>query len=322
MDDTILVTGASGFVGAHTGVRLAREGYRVRGVLHRRDPLLTIPGAEWCRPGTISEDTDWSDALHGIDVVVHAAARVHAPEESDKAAFYRVNKEGTLRLAGQASRAGVARFIFLSTVAVHGTGRIGEAINELSPVDPQNHYAESKLQAEQGLLEIARADGMEVVIIRPPLVYGANAPGNFTRLVRLVRTGLPLPLRAVSNRRSMVGIENLADFVTVCVRAGRAGNESFVVADEDALSTAELVSLIATGLGRRPRLFAVPLELLEWGARITGTSGAFEKLCGSFELDTRKARKLLDWISPVSAREGIVRAAKAGTSQLTEGSGR
>ena len=309
MSNSIVVTGAGGFVGGQVAERLARDGFLVRGALYRRGTTAQIPGVEWCHPGSIHEGAGWPGILSGADVVVHAAAKVHAPGTSDADDdYFRINTDGTLRLAEQALEAGVRRFVFLSTVKVHGEGRSDTAITELSPLDPQTHYAASKARAESGLIALAGRGAMDVVIVRPPIVYGPNGPGNFRRLVQLVKAGLPLPLGAVRNRRSLVSIDNLADLVATCVVAEQAANQCFIVADAEVLSTAELVGLIATALNRRAWIFSMPTGWLRWAARVVGAGREFEKLCGSFYVDTGKAREILSWRPPISAAEGVFRA--------------
>lgn len=307
MSARVLVTGASGFVGRAVTRRLLLEGIAVRGVV--RTPDAAIPeGAERALVPDIGATTDWGRALEDVDVVIHLAARVHVMRETsaDPLALFRaVNTAGTLNLARQAAQAGVRRLVFMSTVKVHGeAGRFRES----DPPAPADSYGRSKLEAETGLRAIAADTGLEVVILRPPLVYGPGVRANFASLMRAIERGIPLPLGAADNRRSLIALDNLADVVTVASRHPAAANETFLVSDDDDLSTPELVRRLASALGVRPRLFPVPPALLAAGAAMLGKRDVADRLLGSLTVDCTRAKHLLGWTPPVSVDEGLRRA--------------
>jgi nucleoside-diphosphate-sugar epimerase len=244
--------------------------------------------------------------------VVHTAARVHVMEggEFDPLTEYqRVNVQGTRRLAKQAVTAGVKRFVFISSIKVNG---------EITPPDqsfsseggatPQDPYGISKLEAELALYEIAKETDMEVVIIRPPLVYGPKVRANFQALMRVVGRGVPLPLGSINNRRSLVGLDNLVDFILICVKHPAAANQTFLVSDGEDMSTAELVRRMARAMGRPARLFPVPVWLLQLVAARLGKREVVQRLCSNLQVDISKARSLLGWEPPVSVDEGLRRA--------------
>lgn len=260
--------------------------------------------------GEINGHTDWSDALKGVDIIVHAAGRAHrvySSPKDDLESYRTVNTAASLNLARQAQTNGVGRFVFLSSIGVLGNVSRHPLREEDQP-RPQSAYAVSKLEAEAGLQTIAAENDLDVVIIRPPLVYGPGAPGNFARLVNLVKRGFPLPLKAIKNRRSLVGLDNLVDFVCLCMFHPAAANQIFHVSDDSDVSTPELVNLIAAAMGKSARLFSVPRPLLVAGAGLTGRKRTFESLCGNLQVDISRARRLLGWLPPCSLTSGIERA--------------
>jgi nucleoside-diphosphate-sugar epimerase len=264
--------------------------------------------------GDIGADTDWSDALINVGSVVHLAARVHLlhdPDPKPLAAYRAVNVDGTLNLARQAAAAGVKRFVFVSTVKVNGEySAPGSPFAESAAPCPQDAYGQSKLEAEQGLRQICAETGMEFVIIRPPLVYGPGVKANFAALMRAVQLGWPLALGAVSNRRSLVALDNLADFIVTCATHPKAANQTFMVSDGNDLSTTELVRGLARAASVPARLMPVPVWALEAGATLLGKRGEVRRLCGSLQVDISKARNLLGWTPPISVEEGLRRAVK------------
>ena len=266
--------------------------------------------------GNIDGTTYWSTALQGADAVIHLAARVHVMRDSAReplVEFHHVNTEGTLNLARQAAAAGVRRFIFLSTIGVNGNSTLhGKVFVPTDTPCPHDPYSLSKYEAENGLHSIAQSTGMEVVIIRPPLVYGANAPGNFGKLTRLVAKSLPLPLGSINNRRSLVGIDNLVDFIITCLEHPDAANETFLVSDGEDLSTPDLIRRMARAMNRPARLFPVPVWALQAGASLLGKGDAVQRLCGNLQVDISKSRILLGWNPPVSVDEGLRRAVGGG----------
>jgi len=308
---TILVTGASGFIGSALCRRLDADGAAVRGTLQRLGKSAAT--FEPIGIGPIDGSTDWSNALRGIEVVVHLAARVHVPHQSGRDAldaFAHVNVKGTLNLARQAQQAGVRRFVFLSSIGVNGASTATAAFAAEDPPRPHSPYALSKLEAEEGLRCLAEGGGLEVVIIRPPLVYGPGAPGNFGALLRWLQRGWPLPVGLVNkNRRSLVALDNLVDLIVTCSHHPGAANQTFLVCDGEDLSTRDLLCRMAAATGKPARLLPVPPDILRAVLRTLGRSEMYQSLCGSLQIDMRKTRQVLDWTPPVSVDEGLKRAA-------------
>ena len=297
----VLVTGANGFVGRHLVAMLAGEGWTVRcaqRTLTGNDKEVQI--------GTIGPDTDWRAALGGVEAVVHLAARVHHPNEADAAGLYRtINTEGTLRLANCAAEAGVRRFIYLSTVLVNGATTAGRGpFDEAGDLQPRGVYGLSKAAAETGLGSIAAKTGMPVTIIRPPLIYGAGAAGNFRLLARAVRAGVPLPFASINNRRAFLSVQNLSSFVARQLAAPGGKIETFLVADREQVSTPEFVRQIARALGTSARLVPGPEPLLRWLLKWSGRAEAGDSLIGSLEVDTSRALAT-GWRPPLSQAAGL-----------------
>jgi nucleoside-diphosphate-sugar epimerase len=244
-----------------------------------------------------------------VDVVVHTAARVHMMADTvadPLAEFRRVNVEVSLRLAREAAAVGVRRFVFISSVKVNGEASLaGQPFTEQDAVGPQDDYGISKMEAEQGLRQIAADTDMEVVIIRPPLVYGSGVRANFAALMRAVQRGWPLPLGAVQNKRSLVALDNLVDFIITCINHPQAANQTFLVSDGQDLSTTDLVRGMAHAAGVPARLLPVPVGALQAGATLLGKGDAVQRLCGNLQVDISKARSLLGWAPPVSVEEGL-----------------
>lgn len=310
---TTLVTGANGFVGSALCARLRRDGVSVLGAVR----ALSSPpdGAETVVIGSLSSETDWTAALRNVHQIVHLAARVHVMNDkcSDPLAeFRRVNVEGTVALARQAALAGVRRFVFLSSVKVNGesteAGQPFAADDVPAPDDP---YGVSKQEAEWLLRQIAAETGMEVVIIRPPLVYGPGVKANFESMMRWLARGLPLPLAAATeNRRSLVALDNLVDLIMTCLNHPAAADQTFLVSDGEDISTAELLKRMGAAMGRPARLFHMPPALLKLGATLLNKRTIYQRLCGSLQLDIAKTRQLLGWAPPMSVDEGLRRAAE------------
>ena len=312
----ILVTGASGFVGAALVALLSRgrsnsiiaavRSLNSQAQRNNRDVL-------YCSIPHIDSTTDWSVALDDVDVVVHTAARAHISRDYAKCpleAYREVNTRGTLNLARQAALLGVRRFVFISSIGVNGN-QSSRAFNEEDTPDPAEDYAISKLEAEQGLIDIGQQTGMEIVIIRPPLVYGANAPGNFGKLMSAIKRRLPLPLGSVTgNQRTLIGLDNLLDFIVTCINHPAAANQVFVVGDDEDLSTTELLRRISAALGVTARLLPVPVSVLRVGAALLGKGAMINRLCGSLQVDISKARHILGWAPPFSVDEGLARAVR------------
>jgi len=301
----VLVTGANGFVGSAVLDRLRRDGHAVRAAIRT---ATTLPPDVERTAGDLHPVRNWSDSLHRVDVVIHLAARVHVMREAvaeplDE--YRRVNVDGTVNLASAAAAAGVRRFVYVSTLKVNGeAGRFTES-NQPEPTDP---YAQSKYEAEVALRRIGSERRLDVVIIRPPLVYGPGVQANFRVLMRAIARGVPLPLGAIRNQRSLVGIDNLVDFIMTCLAHPAAANETFLVADGEDLSTPDLVRRLARAMGRPSRLFPVNPSLLRLGASLCGRQDIVDRLVESLQADITKARTRLTWSPPVSVDEGLVRA--------------
>jgi nucleoside-diphosphate-sugar epimerase len=302
----VLVTGANGFVGLPLCERLTRAGVEVVAGVRRPSAslaalaALTPPGAEGrlrqVELGDLGAAPDWSSALTAVDAVVHLAARVHVPGTApDPAAFHRVNVEGTMRLAQAAARAGVRRLVFISSVKAKDGGG-----------DP---YSRSKAEAEERLGEASLRLGLACVIVRPTLVYGPRVRANFLRLMRLVDSGIPLPLASVANRRSLVFVGNLVDALHACVTHPDAPGRTFAVSDGEDVSTPDLVRRMAQALGRPARLFPFPLTLLRIAAAVAGQSQAIERLTGDLTVDSSPIRSVLGWRQPHSMEQGLAETA-------------
>lgn len=309
---TVLLTGANGFVGSALCAALVRAQVRVR--IAVRHPVVALPGVELARIATIGPQTPWTDALPDCNTVIHLAARAHVMREEavDPLAAYRsVNTDGTLHLARQAAMAGVQRFVFLSSIKVNGEATTaGRAFHASDQPRPQDPYGTSKWEAEQGLHQIAKDTGMEVVIIRPPLVYGPGVKANFAALLRAVSNKLPLPLGAIHNLRSLVGLDNLVDLILTCTTHPAAAQQTFLASDGEDLSTTDLVRRMARALGQPSRLLPVPMWLLQAGASLVGKGAAAQRLCGNLQVDIQHTRDVLGWAPPVSVDEGLRRTVK------------
>lgn len=300
----VLLTGATGFVGRHTVPLLAAHGHQVRAALR------TAAEGPWepAVVGDIGPDTDWTTALAGMDAVIHMAARVHVMRDTASdplAEFRRVNAAGTVRLAEQAAAAGVKRFVFLSSIKAMVDESRPTPLDAAATPDPHSPYGVSKLEAERALAEIAARTGMEVAVIRPPLVYGPGAAGNMRALLKLVAAGLPLPLGGIRNRRSLIYVGNLADAVVTVLEHPDAAGQTFLVQDGEPLSTADLVRAIAAALGRPARLVAVPQGLMALGATLTGTRAVFDRLAGTLTVDDGPIRDRLGWRPPHDLATGL-----------------
>ena len=308
---SVLMTGASGFVGQALYRTLRENQYDVRRVIRGVNSGSEQDSAV-SSVHDIGAVADWTQPLQGIGVVIHLAARVHVMDENAAdplVEFRRVNVDGTLNLARQSASAGVKRFVFMSSIKVNGEfTQIGHPFTDVDVPNPQDAYAVSKYEAEQGLREIAALTGMEVVLIRPPLVYGPGVKANFASLMRSIQKGWPLPLGAVHNRRSLVALDNLVDFVVTCVNHPQAANQTFLVSDGCDLSTTELVCGLADALKVSHRFLPVPVWLLNLGAALLGKRASVQRLCGNLQVDISKARHLLGWSPPVTVDEGLRRA--------------
>ena len=300
-------------MGKALATRVLARGLKVS-VSTRRMRTNTDVRFEYIHTTNLSPTTDWLPALQGIDVVVHCAARVHVMQDTEAdplAAFRAVNVAGTLTLAHQAVSAGVKRFVFISSIKVNGestfTRQPFTADDAPAPLDA---YGLSKMEAEQGLREIALQTGMEVAIIRPPLVYGPGVKANFAAMMRWLQLGVPLPLGAIHNQRSLVALDNLVDLIVTCLTHPAAANQTFLVSDGEDVSTTELLRRMGKAMGHPARLVPVPVGFLKLAATMLGKGDMAQRLCGSLQVDIEKTRRLLDWTPPLSLDQGLKKAAE------------
>lgn len=307
----VLVTGAGGFVGGALVSRLLVDGKFL--------PIAAARGATSLVGLCPVVSLDLAEAgvmpsLDSVQVVVHAAARVHVMSETatDALAMFRnINVDGTLRLARRAAESGVARFIFISSIKVNGestaTGQAFTADSVPAPADP---YGVSKYEAEEGLKQLGRETGMEVVIIRPPLVYGPGVKANFLSMMQWLNKGLPLPLGAIDNRRSLVAIGNLVDLIVTCIEHPAAANQTFLVSDGKDLSTTQLLRHLAQALGRKPLLVPIPEGVLSMVASVFGRQAIAQRICGSLQVNIDKNRDVLGWVPPVNVDRAMLQTAR------------
>ncbi len=303
----VLVTGANGFVGRALVPLLAERGHWVRAAV-RNEGTAVAGAADTVAVGGIGPGTGWGRALDGIDAVAHLAARVHVMSDTAAdplAAFRAVNTAGTLRLAEESAAAGVRRLVFLSSVKALVDESQPWPLDAATLPAPHSPYGVSKREAECGLADIAARTGLEVAVIRPPLVYGPGVAGNFRSLLAVVSSGLPLPLGGLDNRRSLIFVGNLADAVVLCLTHPDAPGGHFLVQDGQPLSTAELVRAIGAALGRPARLIPVPAGLLALGARLTGKRAVYDRIAGSLTVDDRDLRDRLGWVPPWDCASGL-----------------
>ena len=322
----VLVTGATGFVGRALLRGLVTAGeYNVRTFVRAaaREPLDqplpagvgSVSGVGSVFSGEVGPTTDWSQALDGVHCIIHCAGRAHVMHETEAdalAAYRRVNVDGTRRLAEQAALFGVRRLVFLSSIKVNGEETApGSAFGPHDLPQPEDSYGLSKWEAEQVLGRVASDTGLEVVVVRSPLVYGPGVKGNLLRLLGLVSRGVPLPIGRVRNQRSMVGLDNLVDLLIRCIDHPAAAGETFLVADGEDLSTPELVRQLAQAMGRSPRLIPVPVSWLQAAGRLTGKAAQVSRLVASLQVDATRTREVLGWVPPLSVAAGLRGTVKA-----------
>lgn len=306
----VLLTGATGFVGSALLAHLQKQANHPVSIASRSEHVGIERDCQVFNLGEFGAQTNWHSALGGVGCVIHMAGRAHVltQETNSLELFREANTRATLNLATQAAAEGVKRFIFISSIGVNGAYTTDLPFSESSALAPNADYAISKQEAEVGLLQLAQTTEMDVVIIRPPLVYAAHAPGNFRRLLKLVHSGIPLPFGRVNNSRSMIALENLVDFIAFCIDHPAAANQIFLASDGVDFSTGQMIRLLAKGMGRKAALVPLPLVLLSVSARLLGKQGIYTQLCGSLQIDSSKAKQLLGWTPPLSAEAAMIRA--------------
>lgn len=305
----VAITGATGFVGRAITAYLRQHAEYALRVAVRGPYASTGDATEVVTIPSMQPDSSWAAFVTDAQVVIHAAARVHVmhdaasnPEEE----YFRINLAATLNLAEQAAAAGVQRFIFISSIKVNGEATSpGAPFTADQPGNPSDPYGVSKARAEEGLRQIAVRTGMEVVIIRPVLVYGPGVKANFLSMMRWLDKGIPLPLGAINNRRSLVALDNLVDLVATCIKHPTAANQTFLVSDGNDLSTTQLLQHMASALGKSPRLLPVPMWLLTLAATVVGKGSFSQRLCGSLQVDISKTCTMLGWTPPVSVEDAM-----------------
>jgi nucleoside-diphosphate-sugar epimerase len=307
----MLVTGSTGFVGQALVSELVDKGSQIKALVRKVSTDLPVEVEQVVVDlGEIEDEGAIKDVFVGMDVVVHTAARVHMMQDQSAnplAEFRKLNRDGTLALARLAAEAGVKRFVFLSSIGVNGNNNM-KPFSEKDTPNPQEPYAISKYEAEQGLLALAKKTSMEVVIIRPPLVYGPDAPGNFGALINWLRRGVPLPLGAINNKRSFVALDNLVSFIALCAdrsQSPKAGNQVFLISDGEDVSTTQLLRKVANALGKKPWLLPVPVGLMRFAAKLVGKGDVANRLFGSLQVDSSKARDLIGWQPVITMDEQL-----------------
>ena len=307
---TILVTGASGFVGHALVQSLCKKGYHVRATVRSESAAARIrdlPHAN--KPtvfnlGELNDRTHWDDALHACDTVIHCAARAHVLRETSRdplSTYRQINTCATEHLAHAAHLHGVKRFIFLSSIGVLGNNSGNTPFTDDSTPNPQSPYAETKWEAEQGLLALPTA--MDRIIIRPPVIYGPGVKGNFARLIDVVHRQRPLPFGAIHNRRQFIGLSNMVDFILTCIESEHLINETFLIADKEVLTTTQMLQCIASAMEKKSMLLRIPHPLLAWAFKLIGQSKLAGQLLGNLEIQSNKAQTLLGWEPPYSLEE-------------------
>jgi len=310
----ILVTGANGFVGSALCSLLSAQGLPYIGSVRTADPR-----ADRVAVGDISAQTNWGPALIDVATVIHLANRAHVMQETEAdplAVFRAINVDGTLNLARQAAKAGVKRFVFVSSIKVNGEETVGRPFAPDDSPAPCDPYGISKWEAEQALMTLGRETGLEIVVVRPPLIYGPGVKANFLRLVLAVRRGMPLPFGLVTNKRSLVSVDNLCSALLACATHRAAAGQTFLVSDGVDLSTPELIRAIARGTGRPARLLPIPPFAMVLAARLLGKGEVAQRVLGSLQVDASALTRLLGWKPPYTAEDKLAEAARAVAGDL------
>jgi nucleoside-diphosphate-sugar epimerase len=305
----LMVTGANGFVGRALCAEALARGIKVLGAIRHQGQLPV--GVESIAVGDIDVNTDWQNVLVGCDAVIHLAARVHVMQEYSEdalAEFRRVNVAGTERLARCAVAAGVKRIVYVSSIKVNGEETaLGRVYSEQDTHSPEDPYGVSKWEAEQALHRMAKETGLEVVIVRPPLVYGAGVKGNFAQMIDVLKLGVPLPFASVRNKRSLIYVGNLVNALILCATQPSAAGQTYLVSDGEDISTPDLLRKLGLAMGEKPHLFLWPIVLLKLAGRLVGRSDQVARLLGSLQVDSSKIRRELGWVPPFSIDEGLAR---------------
>jgi len=307
----ICITGANGFIGRKLHYTLLNLNRSVVGTVRSKKKNSSLSDENFIDISTIDKNTDWSEALTDCKYVVHCAGLAHVKDNLVKKNIedYRsINVEGTKKLAKQAAFMGVKRLVFLSSIGVNGlfTNNYNFFLYSDKP-NPTENYSISKYETEQALFEISKSTGMEIVIIRSPLVYGESAPGNLKRLIKLINLGIPLPFDGIKNKRSFIGVNNLVNLIIQCIDHSEAGGKTFLASDGEDLSTPELIKLIASSMGKKANLFPLPVYMLKFLASIFGRREEMNRLVGSLRVDDSYTKEILNWTPPISVEEGIRR---------------
>jgi nucleoside-diphosphate-sugar epimerase len=303
MNNLVLVTGADGFIGKRLVSFLVDQGRPVRKCTRTAGPGSDVA------VGDMDEHTDWSSVLDGVDTVIHLAGRAHIESDgvvSSIAEFRKINVGATCSLARCSINSGVRRFIFISSIGVNGRNSV-RPLKESDQADPTDDYATSKFEAEQNLHHFMQTADMQIVTIRPPLVYGPGVSGNFNHLVEVLRKGYPLPLGSIRNKRSFVALDNLVSLIATCIDHPGAANQTFLAGDGEDVSTTELLRRLGKALGKPAVLIPFPTTLLKLGALLLGKTQLTNRLCGSLQTDISKSYRLLGWEPPLSLEEGLRR---------------
>ena len=304
----VLVTGANGFVGGALCKRMVADGWHVRGTVRCTKQAASLPaGVEIVQVKSIGADSDWLDALNGVDAVVHLAARVHVMNDivaDPLSAFRQVNVAGTERLARIAAISGVKRFVYISTIKVNGEEEYTPYTEQDIP-KPKDPYGISKWEAEQALYETAKKTGLEVAILRPPLVYGPGVKANFLTLLKLVQSGFPIPLLNIDNHRSLIYLGNLVDAIVTCITHPNASGQTYLVSDGESVSTPELIRRVASALGSPAHLIPFPLFLMRFAGMLIGKLPSVNRLLGSLSVDSAKINRELGWTPPYTMAQGL-----------------
>ena len=309
----VLVTGASGFVGRALCSHLVSRDFDIVATVTNL-PNVHVPRVHYRIVTKLDAAIDWHDALAGVQTIIHCAARVHVMRDDAQdplTEFRRVNTLSTETLARAAAGSGVKRLVFLSSIKVNGESALPDSpFNQTSPAKPQDPYAISKWEAEQALTRVSAETGLEIVVLRCPLVYGPKVKANFLRLLQAVDHGIPMPLALARNRRSLIYLDNLTDAIATCLTHPAAAGKTYLVSDGEDVSTAELISRIAQALGKPSRLWSCPLGLMELAGRVTGESDEIARLLGSLCIDSSKIRSELDWTPPYTLEQGLAETAR------------